>query len=168
MQIPIFGSMFTLRAAAAAVVLFIGNIFIVSTAFAHEECVVSSSTEAACGACRCRLEERPAQWILCHDKYWACFDFFHNQIGNYNFCLGAVRECERRASAKKKKKKGYVAFIENPNVTHYPFKQHPVEDAGGNVDEACLHAEACEVQVGSQVLPEVSACFAHLAWCQSL
>lgn len=140
----------------AAVLLFAG------VAFAHdEECVISSSTEAACGACRCKLEERPAAWIRFHDFYWACFDGFHQQQVEYGRCLGAVRE--REMTLTKRQRKHYIPFVENPNVLTYVFKQHPVEDAGGNSEVAQQQAEACQVQLGRDIIPEVLRCSAHLA-----
>ena len=103
--------------------------------------------------CRGMLFDRDPAWVVEHDSWWACNVALHEQQREYARAVGAIRE--RESMLTKKQRRGYVPFVESAGIFNYAFPQHPVEDRFNNVEASHEQVVACEVQLGSDFLPEV-------------
>src|SRR5690349_10000129 len=118
----------------------------VSTAYAHDDAPL----------CKCSLLERLPEWIVLHDEWWSCNVALHEQQREYARCLGAIRE--REALLKKKYRRRYTAYVENPAIFAYVFPQHPTEDRANNIPASQQEVDACNFQLAAHFLPEVLQC----------
>lgn len=136
--------------------LFLLVVFTPIVAAAHDDAPV----------CRCSLVERDPLWIVEHDAWHTCDVAFRAQQAEYARCLGAV--AERVSLLSKKARRKYVPYFENPGILGYKRPQHPTEDKINDVEGSHAEVVACETQLGSQIIPEVLACSAHLQYLRGL